>query len=150
MTITWSDDLETGIAIIDEQHHRLFETIGKLDKFKDNENVFYDILINLMNYMTIHFKTEQDFMLNTNYSDLKHHKNCHDEFVNEFKKFLDKVSPNMLLMDIAPEVIKYAEEWITGHYANEDLKMAKYLRSTDNIKLIEQLLEKIDKQSLSK
>lgn len=135
MPITWSDDLITGIAVIDEQHQKLFEIIQKFDKFENNEGVLYAILIDIMTYVATHFKTEEEYMLNANYSDLSYHKSCHEEFIREFKKFLNSPSQSVSLMQIAPDWIKYAEKWIIKHYTNEDVKMAKFLREADNFKL---------------
>lgn len=133
MTITWTDDLKTGISIIDEQHQEIFKTANKLEKAKENKSTFYEVLIELQTYISLHFSTEEKYMEYTDYYDFAKHKACHDKFVEDYKNILKKVYQRDV-MDVGPELIAFVENWITEHYSNEDVKMAAYLNnnSLDN------------------
>jgi len=127
MTVIWNDNLKTGIAAIDEQHQLLFEIIGMLEESIEDKAQFYEVLIKLQNYMTEHFKTEEDYMKHTSYPEFGKHKACHEKFAEDYKKILHKSTESNNLMDLAPELISFAETWLTGHYENEDVKMAAHL-----------------------
>lgn len=133
MTLRWSDDLKTGIEIIDKQHLNIFDSIAKLDEFKTNNQVFYSILIDIINYAATHFSTEEEFMRNTGYPDFKHHKSCHDEFTSKLKKMLNITSDSVSIMDVAPHIVEFVGDWITQHYTNEDVKMAAFLKNANKV-----------------
>lgn len=76
VTIVWNDNLKTGITVIDEQHQSLFELIGKLDLSKEEEeSLFYEILVDFQRYISVHFKTEEEYMKYTEYPAYQDHKN---------------------------------------------------------------------------
>lgn len=128
MTIVWNDNLRTGIAIIDEQHEELFVTINKLEACKSSENNFYHVLSDLNRYVSLHFKTEEDYMKHTNYPNYTQHKECHEKFGKDFASFLKENSSKKSIMDSRLELIEFLEAWLKSHYENEDLEMAKYLK----------------------
>lgn len=135
MVIEWTDNLKTGITVIDEQHEGLFKTVNKLEKAKTSKSAFYEILIELQTYIKLHFATEEKYMKYTGYSELDSHKACHEKFVKDYKNILKKVSELDNVMDIGPELITFVQDWILHHYTNEDVKMADYLNksSLDNL-----------------
>lgn len=127
MTIVWNDNLKTGIAIIDEQHQLLFETINKLNQFKEKKDNFHEILFDLQAYVSVHFNTEETYMKCLHYSDYDNHKSCHDKFVDDCAKILNKNEALNPFTDIVEELVVFVEDWIQEHYTNEDVKMATYI-----------------------
>lgn len=127
MPITWNDDLKTGIADIDYQHQLFFETINKLgevDKVKDR---FYEILIELQTYVSVHFRTEEEYMRFTHYPGYQVHEECHAKFVAQYKIILKKISQAADIMDLGPELVVFLGDWINAHYQNEDVKLASHI-----------------------
>lgn len=135
MVVEWNDNLKTGITVIDEQHEGLFRTANKLEKAKTNKGAFYEILIELQTYITLHFATEEKYMKYTGYPEFDNHKACHDKFIKDYKGILKKVAELDNVMDIGPELVTFVDNWIIDHYTNEDVKMAAFLNnsSLDNI-----------------
>lgn len=128
MTITWNDNLRTGIAIIDEQHEELFVTINKLEACKISENNFYQVLSDLNRYVSVHFITEEDYMKHTNYPNYGQHKECHEKFSKDFANLLKENSLKRSIMNSRLELIDFLENWLKNHYEKEDLEMAEYLK----------------------
>lgn len=126
MPIAWSDDLKTGIAIIDYQHQLLFEIIAKLSDAKQKTSTFLEFIIELKIYTSEHFVTEESFMIKYDYPEYSQHKKMHDNFILNYKEkiipLLEKKS-----FEIVPELVMFVEEWLVNHYSNEDVKMARYL-----------------------
>lgn len=127
MAITWNDNLRTGITVIDDQRRLLFMLLKDLDKYKFNKNNFYEVLFELQAYLLVHFCTEEEYMRYLIYPDYKHHKACHDKFLEDFKKILKKTTVVDNITDLGPESVVFIENWIQEHYTNEDLKMANYI-----------------------
>lgn len=125
--IIWDDNLKTGIAIIDEQHQLLFETINKLNKFKETKDNFHEVLFDLQAYVSVHFNTEETYMKCLNYPDYSNHKACHDKFVDDCTRILNKNETVNAFAGIAEELVVFVEDWIQNHYTNEDVKMASYI-----------------------
>lgn len=134
MTIEWNDNLKTGILIIDQQHQSLFEIINKLNRFKESKKGFYELLLELQNYASTHFKTEEEYMHYMNYPDLNHHKECHEKFVQDFRTLLKKISTVDNITELGPEFINFVENWIKQHYTEEDVKMASFI-NTNRLKI---------------
>lgn len=128
MPIIWSDSLKTGIDVIDFQHQRLFETINKLNKVKTIKMTFYEVLLELRVYVSEHFKAEEKFMECSKYPEYSHHKECHDNFVEEYKNFFKKIMQSSDVIEHADEMILFVENWIEQHYTYEDIRMADYLK----------------------
>lgn len=127
MAITWNDDLKTGIDIIDYQHQLLFETINKLSAAKKNKTIFLQVLVELQIYISEHFQTEEIFMKSSGYDDYVSHKKGHKKFSTNYKENFKQMLDNIDFIKIAPDLIIFVEEWLSEHYTNEDVKMAKYL-----------------------
>lgn len=125
----WNEDLRTGIADIDEQHKSLFETIDKLSNCCSNKAQFYEALIELQTYVSVHFKTEEKYMRYLDYPDYQEHKSCHDKFTEDYRAiFQDNTSVDNLL-ELAPLLVKNFENWLINHYTKEDVKMAKFIKA---------------------
>lgn len=124
-----SENLLTGIDIIDEQHQALFKLINNLDKFKESNDSFHQALLELQNYVSNHFKSEEEYMRYMFYPEYPHHKACHDNFVKEYKSLLIKLSQANEPVELGGEFIQFIEVWIKEHYANEDVKMAEYIKA---------------------
>lgn len=127
MTIVWNDDLKTGIDVIDYQHKLLFETINKLHDSQKNKTIFFQVLVELLVYISEHFQTEENFMKTSGYADYVVHKKSHEKFSIGYKEKLKQFVDNDFL-EMPFELINFVEDWFNGHYANEDVKMAKYLK----------------------
>ena len=129
MTISWNDNLKTGIHDIDEQHQQLFETINKLEKFKESNIGLKDVLVELQTYMLRHFKTEEEYMRYTNYPDYTAHKNAHDKVLEDYREIMKKDLATDFALNPRMELTTFIEDWLTDHYTNTDVKMADYIRN---------------------
>lgn len=129
MTIIWNDNLKTGISSIDEQHKSLFETANKLEKSKESEDIFSEVLIELQTYIANHFKTEEEYMRYTGYPCYDAHKKCHEDFAKTLSDILRGNSLQTSIMSSREGLVMFVENWIKNHYSDEDVKMAEYLNN---------------------
>lgn len=131
MVILNTENLITGIDIIDEQHQALFKLINNLDNFKSSKDGFRQILLELQTYVSNHFKTEEEYMHYMSYPDFPHHKECHEKFIKDYKLLLKKLSAADKYSDVSSEFIEFIEDWIQEHYNNVDVKLAEYIQSNN-------------------
>lgn len=130
MPIEWDDNLKTGVFAIDEQHQELLVMLNRFDRFRQGKKSFCEAFEELKKYMQVHFKTEEDFMKNANYSEMEEHKKCHDKFVEEIYKIEEKINQTENINCIGDELSKFATDWVIKHYSNEDVKLANYIKKS--------------------
>lgn len=127
MTVTWSEDLKVGIAVLDEQHEEFFELVNMLEKNKASDVCFCDLLGQVHRYIDVHFQTEEEYMRLTSYDKYQKHKEHHDKFSKEFSDLIKKHYENKGIIEARVEIINFIEAWVELHYNNDDIEMAKYL-----------------------
>lgn len=67
--ITWNEMLDVGIKCIDDQHKKLIRVINDYDEvLKKNKGIWVQraLFHELASYFTMHFDTEEEYMLNYN------------------------------------------------------------------------------------
>lgn len=129
MVILNTENLITGIDIIDEQHQALFKLINNLDKFLESKEGFRQALLELQIYVANHFKTEEEYMRYMSYPELDYHQECHNKFIEDYKALLKKLSSASTSLNVASEFVKFIEDWIQEHYTTVDVKMAEYIQN---------------------
>ena len=117
--INWTDDLSVGVKKIDEQHKKLIEIINKAhetnlvdDKKKGNE-----IFNELIEFIRVHFTTEEKYFEQCNYSGAEEHIAEHMKYTEKVLKFktdYDAGSCN------CGEFLDFLKEWLTNHLIKMD------------------------------
>lgn len=127
--IEWTDDFMIGIPEIDMQHRSLINSLNKLiEKYDANPGEIKEILDFLVDYVLLHFETEETLMEKYNYPDMEEHVKEHRAFTKDINKFMD----DFIMLGPSPEMEKRIEEglvsWIKNHILNVDKKMGQYLK----------------------
>jgi len=121
--IIWTENNNTGIPIIDEQHRGIISTINSLHYFMQTghgEEIIKPTLITLEQYIAIHFKTEEALLEAANYPALEEHMALHrawDEKAHLLSTHTD-----------SSELLKFLKEWWMGHIRIEDKNYVPFLR----------------------
>ncbi|MBT4165994.1 hemerythrin family protein [archaeon] len=117
----WSDELGVNVKEIDEQHKKLFEIInraheGAINKDKKEGN---DVLNELIEFVRVHFSTEEKYFEKCNYSGAKEHIAEHlklTEKVLKFKNDFDKGECD------CSAFLDFLKSWIEEHLKVMDMK----------------------------
>jgi len=123
----WKDDYIVNVNLIDIQHKRLFEI---LNEFYDDimaikgQEVIKDVIKNLAEYATIHFKTEEDLMIKYNYPEYQSHKNEHKIFVDKVLELMKKLESDTFIPSI--EVLNFLIDWLKNHILTIDKRYSKF------------------------
>nr|CAG4717872.1 unnamed protein product [Naegleria fowleri] len=104
----WDESFCVGNAEINEQHKKLFQLINALDADRTNGAVLKELL----DYVVMHFKTEEDGFDRVAWDQKDAHKEVHDNFV--------KTAVSLTSVDDG--VIQFIKQWLVDHIKGSDMK----------------------------
>lgn len=117
--IDWTDELNTGIRVIDGQHRRIVTYINQLheaNESPDNESIT-DIIAALVDYTISHFAFEESLLEDAGYKVLAEHILAHNNFRNKIHAF-EKSAKNG--ENITLPLLELLHNWLFGHILIED------------------------------
>ncbi len=129
----WREEYSVGIPKIDNQHQGLIKMINDLfEACKEGEEkaneVFKTTMKELVGYIKVHFKTEEDLLTMYGYpeEEFKKHKNEHEKFVI---KILENVSDFESGKRFVPnQITSFLKDWLLNHIAVTDKKYSLFLQ----------------------
>ena len=89
--LQWKDEFNTGIAEIDEQHHRLVDIANQTYQLMENQLItdkfdgIVALIEELKNYTIYHFNFEEKYMESIKYKKRFSHMVLHGEFINKIE-----------------------------------------------------------------
>jgi hemerythrin len=121
----WKENYETGVALIDEQHQKLFEIGNRAYELLSNKFYVdkYDkilaIIEELKEYTIFHFKSEEEYILKSGFKGFLSHKVEHDEFIKKFNDVdLSKIDNGQ--DEYIMELMNVIYRWIDEHILVKD------------------------------
>ena len=118
--ITWTLDLDTGFADIDDQHKELVDKINKFYDVYQTGNVV-DIKIalqELLDYTVFHFDHEEKMLEEANYRMLEPHKKVHQNFVTKMVDFQGRYENGD--NEAVAEMLNLLDGWLFRHIRLND------------------------------
>lgn len=117
--IRWSDDLNTDIDVIDNQHRRIVDCINKLAHAQEHHSreEVSTVLDELVDYTLSHFAFEESLMEEAGYAFLNAHKKVHQLFV---KRVADYQQRFKMGEQIEEELMNTLRAWLINHIKNDD------------------------------
>ncbi len=131
MSFEWTEDLATGVALIDEQHEGIFDTLNTLLNAMDHgkgKKVVEQVLGFLENYVNTHFHDEEDLMVRHNYNGYMSHKAAHTQFVKDISQLKKEFIADGATLYMVVQTEQKMVDWLMNHIKAEDKKMAVALR----------------------
>ena len=129
--ITWSPTYSVGVKIIDDQHRGLLNLLNDLFNHvvgdADEERAYFKKVIQqAVDYVRVHFSTEEKIMSGTNFPGYPEHKKAHDVFVlTVVEKVRDYETGRKLTLI---EFTKFLKDWILTHIAIMDKQYFAYFK----------------------
>jgi hemerythrin len=121
----WSDRLELGLPLIDEQHKRFFDLAASFSGNGDEVRVMKTLAI-LSDYVRSHLRDEEALMAAAHYPGLEAHCRLHTQFRQMFADLLGRAR-KMSLDEIAEEVKYLVNGWFYEHIVTVDFEYAPYV-----------------------
>ncbi|RLA46387.1 MAG: bacteriohemerythrin [Gammaproteobacteria bacterium] len=121
--ICWTEDLNTNIKAIDEQHKRIVDYINQLHDMVEagetDQGNIARLLRQLVEYTVSHFSFEESLMENAGYTSIVPHKRIHQHFVDGVSRLSDRHNNGE---DVAKELLRTLKNWLVNHIKVEDAK----------------------------
>lgn len=140
MFVSWTNNLNIGIELIDKQHQEIFKQtnifLKKLDENKKDQEktteTVEELFYFLSDYFVTHFNDEESLQLKYNYPRYKRHKEIHHNFINKITEIKYKFLNEEESIDELIEIIKdKIMNWLINHIAEEDTLISEYIQTHD-------------------
>lgn len=120
MQIAWTNDLSTGIDVIDNQHKRIVDYINELEKANTPGNHISvgQVLNELVDYTLSHFAFEESLQEEAGYKFAKPHKAIHEVFTKRVATFQERHNAGE---DIAEQLHSMLGTWLAHHIKRDDM-----------------------------
>ena len=125
--LVWQPELDTGIEVIDQQHHRIVDLINQLhhaDETGSREEVGV-VLEELVDYTLSHFAFEEELMEESGYSFGPAHKRVHDVFTRRVSDYKMRFAAGE---DVTSELKGMLARWLFNHIRSDDKAYARHVR----------------------
>jgi hemerythrin len=129
--LIWTDNLNTGIDVIDNQHKRIVSYINKLYNVlneKAEKAAVKEVIDELVDYTMTHFAFEEGMLDDFNYAQLAEHKVLHAQFTEQVLELRDSFDSSERA---SVELNNLMVTWLFNHILHED---AKYVSSVSKSK----------------
>ncbi len=123
MKFEWNESYSVGVEELDEQHKKLFGLIGEIENMSTQEDykaAIYQALDELMEYVMIHFHTEEEYMKSAEYPEFDAHLKKHQiisEDVNTRVNYM--MNKDLNALDLVM-IHNFLAEWLKEHILVED------------------------------
>lgn len=128
MPVKWTQDLATGIELIDQQHRQIIDYINTLEEAiaEQNRETVSMVLDQLLAYTESHFTLEESLMEDVRYPFLNGHRKIHQSFIAKVKDHIERFHRGE---DVAEALRKQLELWLVNHIKTVDSDYARDLKS---------------------
>jgi hemerythrin len=133
MSLTWSQDLETGNEAVDEQHQMLFAYVNDvIDICEDEDEIekIRETLAFLVHYTVQHFQDEEALQLACGYPDYEEHKRLHEEFKQTALELTQRFTASGSSAELRDDVKNIVVCWLIDHIRGEDKKIGRHIRDS--------------------
>ncbi|AEF81957.1 bacteriohemerythrin [Leadbettera azotonutricia] len=134
MAYQWDSSLETGYALVDNQHKQLIAAVNNMMEASQSgkgDKAVMETVDFLTGYTIKHFADEERLQKQFNYPDYLNHKRIHDDFkstVGTYTERLTKEGPNQAII---AEVSAAVGSWLLNHIKGDDFRMAAFVKAAD-------------------
>lgn len=134
-TFAWNEKYNTGIDVVDAQHHKLVDLINRLGAISAHQMNVDDlgtILAELGNYTVYHFDTEEEMMRRHEVSAT--HQEAHIKAHRHFAAQV-AVAAQILMRggkvseSIVAPLLEYLTRWLVQHILGLDMRMAREIQA---------------------
>ncbi|HEY0666418.1 MAG TPA: bacteriohemerythrin [Gallionella sp.] len=129
MAIEWTDDLDTGIDVIDAQHKCIVDYINQLEIAigQGDRLAVGRVLSDLMGYTLSHFAFEESLQEEAGYANTEPHKAVHNLFAKRVAKYQEAHNNGE---DVAEKTLDMLSSWLVHHIKRDDMGYVNEVRAS--------------------
>ena len=127
--LEWKDTYNIGVKEIDNQHRGLFDIISKLSNSRSYEpdgKYFFLTLGKFIEYLQVHFSTEERYMQEAQYPKFTEHQREHEHFLAQVSTLLQDVENKENHAEI--KTLNFLKEWYLTHILGTDRDLEKFFQ----------------------
>ncbi|MDD2685585.1 MAG: bacteriohemerythrin [Gallionella sp.] len=144
----WTDQLNVGIDVIDQQHRRIVEYINQLDDARANNYSREEIgslIDELVDYTISHFGFEESLQEEAGYPFLKSHQKVHELFAKRVADFQTRYNNGE---DVTKGLNSLLVTWLFNHIKRDDADYVETVkehlqRRTDTVEIKKSLFSRL-------
>jgi len=128
--VTWSATYSVGVKVIDDQHKVLINLVNDMynhvtDDEKSERAYFQDVIRQTINYIKVHFATEEKVMRAAEFQGYRDHKRAHDSFVLSVVDIIRDFEAGKKFTLVT--FTHFIKDWILTHIAIMDKQYFEHL-----------------------
>lgn len=119
--MTWTkEDFGTDVPVCDEQHQTIFAMVNKLydTAAGGDRSAIGEQLDALIDYVVMHFQTEEKLMQEKGYPEYAAHKAEHDKLVATCADLQKKFHAGTV--DVNQDTARFVRDWLVNHIPKVD------------------------------
>src|SRR5512140_2914297 len=127
--LSWREDYEVGVPLIDREHRYLFELINEFHDKHASGNTRHEILrvLNrLVAYAEEHFQHEEALMEKIGYPRFAHQHGLHIDLFSSIFALNEKLTAHSARVDA--KTMHFLKTWLLGHILKEDMDIGDFMR----------------------
>ena len=128
--ISWTPDLAVHVDKIDEQHKELFKRFNQVGdaiwegKGKEEIGKFLGFMAE---YVVVHFRDEEDIMLQNDYPGYSTQKSAHETFTKQMMEIKAKFDNGEADTPLVVKVVEELGSWFKNHIRTLDLALGNFI-----------------------
>ncbi len=125
--LKWQESFSVNVKEIDEQHRTLVGMVNTLhDAMVANRgrDAHKTIICDMVGYASVHFETEERYMLSSRYPEYLSHKAEHDRFTAKALELKDRADHEAFILTL--EIMTFLKEWLQGHILGTDMRYSAH------------------------
>jgi hemerythrin len=129
-TFRWTEAFSVNIAVLDQQHQQLIETVNELDQALrkgEGKAALDPVLDKLVEYAVVHFAAEESLMEQHNFPGLFTHRTQHEEFRKRLAEYLEAHKAGKPGVPVS--LLFFMEGWLKEHLQKTDKLYSAFLNA---------------------
>lgn len=137
--LIWKTEYNIGSFRVDREHQGLFKLAKKalsvrtLENNEEETKELRAIIQSLYEYTSKHFKSEEKYMVEVGYPELKRHQEIHKDMLIKLYNFTQKIH-DLEIDEIELQLYKFIEDYFIHHIVDEDMEIGLWVNSLHTIR----------------
>jgi hemerythrin len=126
--LVWTNDLNTGINVIDGQHRRIVEYINQLHdaRLAKDRAAVGEVIEAAVDYTLSHFGFEEALLEDADYEFLRPHKKVHELFIRRLSELRTRFKAGE---DVSEDLHNLLSRWLFSHIRSDDMNYVPAVRA---------------------
>lgn len=129
MFIQWSEVFEVGVPRVDAEHRHLVGIVNafyQVHRSGAAQGKVFSVLNLLVQYVEVHFQSEEALMAAGKYPDLLRHRRDHDRLAEEIFALAARYEAGEA--EITDPVMEFLKSWLLEHILHLDQTLGSFFR----------------------